>query len=151
MTTSGAGSTHATASAHYGVSLIDVALLEHLRVKPDANLDALLELRRTLQGFGQIEPEILLRDFSRLRKTDEFRFYLTFYRLRMWLEFQLGLLVEDRANRIPAVHVPLRLNFRSIDALLNSGKQQAFEHTEDPVTYDDLEVRVIYNDSRPPA
>ncbi len=134
----------ATPPANQGVKWIDQSLHQQCRHSWSPQLDQLLELRRVLQNFGAAEPESFLREFTSLRKSAEAQQYLMFYRLRSWLQPQLKLVVSDQLNRIPPVEMPLRLEFRSVDSLLRAARQEAFEHTTDPIRFEDLEARIEY-------
>lgn len=130
--------------ANQGVEWVDQSLHQLCRHSWSPQLDQLLELRRVLQNFGATGPESLLRDFTHLRKSAEAQQYLIFYRLRGWLQSQLKLIVSDQLDRIPPMELPLRLEFRCLDSLLGAARQEAFEHTNDPIRFEDLQARIEY-------
>lgn len=77
-------------------------------------VDALLDLRWMLRR--QEDAEAALALFCQLRRTMEERHYLSFYRLRRWLENQIEAIVRI-VRGAPERRVALKLNWYCLEAI----------------------------------
>ncbi len=136
--------------ANCGPETVDILLKDRRLQEFPEQLDALLEFRASLQGVGDHSgtgnADAIIRQFLSARKVAERHFYLTFYRLRRWLEnhFEVEVSAESVSGTAGAVQTyPLNLGFREFDILLRASRHQFFEHTEDGIQFDQVSARIV--------
>ena len=99
--------------------VIDALLREHGSVRGE-EVDLLLDLRWLVRNREQAENT--LRLFCELRRRLEEKHYLSFYRLRRWLENHLEVVVPTAAEPLS---LPLRLDFYCFEAILAQSVRRA--------------------------
>jgi hypothetical protein len=119
--------TPANCNLNCALEVVD-GLLRATHAVRGEEMDSLLDLRSLLRR--REDPEATLASFCQLRRSMEDRHYLSFYRLRRWLENQIQVCISSSDADNEAIRIiPLRLNRYCLEAVRGQCFQTALAYS----------------------